>query len=288
MIANLKIFDYSLVYILLYFSLYSFLGWCLETTFATYRAKHFVNRGFLFGPFCPMYGFTAVSIIMLAENIDGNYIKLYIVCFLGASIIEYITGFVLEALFDTKWWDYSNRPLNLKGRICLLFSFYWGLVGVFLIKILQPILSTFMTSLIDSNASYILFYLLIIYFALDAIMTLNTLLELKRLFIQLEDISTEIKSTILNLKEIAYDKVTLVGNKSKDRIAESDFFSRDFWNKREVIDNIPKELKERYDSIVNRIASRYSRLFNAFPHLSSKKLRKSIVEIREKIKLKVR
>lgn len=288
MIFNFDLLGYPLVFIILYFSLYSFLGWCLETILATIKNKRITNRGFLYGPFCPMYGICSVLIIIIAKPIEKNVIILYLVCFLGASIIEYFTGFILEALFDSKWWDYSNKIFNLKGRICLLYSVIWGFVGVLLIKILQPIISGLMSNFIYSNISSSFSYILIFYFSLDLAITLFKLYELKSLFLQLEDISSEIKNTLINLKILAYDKVTLVGNLSKDKFNEAENFSREFWSKREVMDSIPKELKERYESIINRIVSGYSRIFIAFPQLNSTRLKKAFSDIRDKIKAKVR
>lgn len=278
---------------ILYFSLYSFLGWSIETIFSAVKHHRFINRGFLNGPFCPMYGFASVLLILAGKFIGGNYLLLYLSCFLGASIIEYATGFILETLFNAKWWDYSENKFNLKGRICLSFSLVWGLVGVFIIKILQPLIDIFILKVIPSNMSLILSIFLVVYFSVDLIFTLYNLSKLKGLFMQLEDIMSEIKGSLSQLKILAQDKVTLVSSKSKDLFNETDFFSRELWakelwNRKEIIDSIPKELKERYENVITKIASGYSRIFNAFPQLSSKKFKKAFNDIREKIKMKVR
>lgn len=288
MIPNFTILNFTIVNLILYFSIYSFLGWCLETTFATIKNKKFTNRGFLHGPFCPMYGLSVVLVILIAKPIEDNYLTLYLVCFFGASIVEYLTGFILETLFQTKWWDYSNQPLNLQGRICVLFSLIWGIAGIFVLKVLHPLVNSFVTQINNLHLSIIFSRLLFIYLLSDFIVTLIKLFQLKSLLFQLYDVSLEVKNTLINLKIVAYDKVTSVSNKSKDKFSEAEFFSKDFWNKREVIEEIPKELKEKYDTIVDKIASRYSRVFIAFPQLSSKKFKKSFSDIREKIKSKVR
>lgn len=249
-------------YLVLYFSLYAFLGWCTETIFAAVKSKRFINRGFLHGPFCPMYGFASVIIILLSSHIGKSYTTLFVVCFFGASIIEYFTGYILEKLFNAKWWDYSGMPLNLKGRICILYSIIWGLVGIFVIKVLQPIGNKLVTKLLPINAAYILSYILIVYFLLDLIITLIKLFELKNLLLELEDISLEVKNRLSDLKVIAKEKTAL-------------------------IDYIPKELKERYENIIEKIAARYSRIFMAFPRFSSERLNKAFIDIRNKIKSKV-
>ncbi len=277
-----------MTYYILYFSLYSFLGWCIETTFTSLRDFRFTNRGFLHGPVCPMYGFSSVILIFFAKYLEGNLFILYIFCVVGASVIEYACGYLLETLFNAKWWDYSSNRFNIKGRICLSFSLAWGLAGVFFIKVLQPLINGFMVKFISHYMAIILSIVLIIYFSLDLIFTLYKLSKLKGLFLQLEDTMTEIKSTLLHLKGLAFDKVTSVGSKSKDLLADSEIFSKDIWNRREILDSIPKDLKERYDNIINKIASGYSRMFIAFPQLSSKKFKKAFNDIREKIKTKVR
>lgn len=288
MLFNFKFMGNYFIQLVLYFSLYSFLGWCTETIYATIKNKRFTNRGFLYGPFCPMYGFAAVLLISIAKPVEGNYVILYLICFFGASVIEYFTGFLLEKLFNAKWWDYSKRILNIQGRICILYSLLWGLCGIFIVKVLQPLGHEFVTALIPKGLAIIISHLLVGYFVVDLIITLIKLSELKSLLKQLDDVYCEVKNILINVKITAKERVALVGNKSKERIAEAENLYKDIWSKREVIDNIPKELKERYENIVDRIASRHSRIFLAFPQFNSDKFKKAFSDIRNKIKLKVR
>lgn len=250
------------VYLILYFSLYAFLGWCTETVFAAIKSKRFINRGFLHGPFCPMYGFASVIIILLSKHVGTGYVNLFVICFFGASIIEYFTGYMLEKIFNAKWWDYSGMPFNLQGRICILYSIIWGLVGIFIIKILQPLGNKLVTKQLSTDAAYILSYMLVAYFILDLIITLIKLFELKSLLLELEDISSEVKNRLSDLKVMAMEKAA-------------------------IVDYIPKELRERYEDIIEKIAARHSRIFMAFPKLGSERLNKAYIDIRNKIKSKV-
>lgn len=113
---------YSWFQILWYFYIYGFLGWCSEVAFAAVAHGKFVNRGFVNGPICSIYGFGVMSVLF-------------------TSAIEYLTGWVLEKVFHDKWWDYSKRPLNIKGYVCLEFSVLWGLACVFVVDVFQPLVA---------------------------------------------------------------------------------------------------------------------------------------------------
>ena len=125
---------------LFYFIIYSFLGWICETIYCSIIDKQYVNRGFLKGPFCPIYGAGALIVVILLSPFSDNIIMLYLTAMIFTSILEYTTGFLLETIFHLKWWDYSNYKFNIKGRVCLLNSTLFGILSVFTIKIINPIL----------------------------------------------------------------------------------------------------------------------------------------------------
>ena len=100
--------------IILYFVIYSFLGWILETIFAIFVLGRFVKRGFLYGPVCPIYGFGACIMFLFLENLSNNVILLFIVSFVILTLWEYIVGVLLEKIFHTKYWDYSNYKINIQ------------------------------------------------------------------------------------------------------------------------------------------------------------------------------
>lgn len=123
---------------ILYFIVYSFIGWCLETFYAFMVLGRFVKRGFLFGPICPIYGFGAVLLIFNLKKIKGNNFKKFFIAMIVFSAFEFVASFILEAIFHQRWWDYSNDFMNLQGRICLAFSIVWGLVGVLFVNNIHP------------------------------------------------------------------------------------------------------------------------------------------------------
>ncbi|NLY43512.1 MAG: putative ABC transporter permease [Clostridiaceae bacterium] len=126
--------------LVIYFMFYSFSGWLLEVAYAWYKERRFINRGFLLGPLCPVYGFGILLILLISSKFKSNLPLANIVSImLLTTILEYMTGYILETLFNVKAWDYSNEFCNLKGRICLKFSLAWGLLGYFVIYKLHPI-----------------------------------------------------------------------------------------------------------------------------------------------------
>ena len=129
------------------FMFYSFLGWVWESVYCTIKEKHWQDRGFLFGPYCPIYG----SCIVAAEIVFGHlipggmenmsFLTIFIISYLGSAVAEFGTSWVLEKRFNARWWDYSDMPLNIQGRICVPVSICFGVAGIFCVKILIPWMS---------------------------------------------------------------------------------------------------------------------------------------------------
>ena len=120
-------FGFSVYQLLWYFFIYAVLGWCVEVIFCTATTGQWVNRGFLNGPLCPIYGFGMVIVLLCLTPLQGSLPLLFLGSFLLTSALELVTGFVLKKAFHTTWWDYSDQPFNLGGYVCLGFSLAWGL-----------------------------------------------------------------------------------------------------------------------------------------------------------------
>ena len=133
---------------LAYFLIYSFLGWCCEVIYCTLNSGTFVNRGFLNGPYCPIYGFGMVGILALLEPVFDNMPLLFLGATLITSSIELAGGWILYKLFHARWWDYSKKPFNLGGYICAEFSLIWGLATLGVIKFLHPVVTLLVTRMI--------------------------------------------------------------------------------------------------------------------------------------------
>lgn len=134
-----SIFGITIWRILAYFVLYSILGFIVETVFA-FLAEGVIEsrKSFLYGPFCAIYGVGAVAMIVGLQKCQKNHITLFIGGFILGSVVEYLISLLGELVFHVKWWDYSNMAFNIQGRICLTFSIAWGILGVFLLKVINP------------------------------------------------------------------------------------------------------------------------------------------------------
>lgn len=182
---NLFLLNSNLYNLISYFFIYSFLGWLVEVAYAYMNQKKFVNRGFLHGPICPIYGTSILSMVLLLTNFNGNLFSLFIITTLITSIIEYFTGYLLEKIFKKKYWDYTDDPFNIHGRICVPFSIMWGTVSIGVIKIVHPIVSSVVNSF-SINLLIFIVYSLFIVFILDLSSTLAKLINFKKININFQ------------------------------------------------------------------------------------------------------
>lgn len=123
----------------LLFIIYAFVGWCMEVTLVSIQNKRFVNRGFLIGPYCPIYGFGALFITIFLGRYEYDPLVLFIMAVVACGILEYLTSWAMEIIFKARWWDYSNAKFNLNGRVCLRNLVAFGLLGMLITYVLNPI-----------------------------------------------------------------------------------------------------------------------------------------------------
>ncbi len=151
-------------YILLFF-IYSFLGWLMEIGVTIVQDHKLVNRGFLIGPYCPIYGFGCLLILILLKKYTSEPLLLFIMAIVICSLLEYITSLYMEKIFHARWWDYSNRKMNINGRICLETMIPFGILGMGIVYIVNPfllkIIHTWPTNLIQIIAIFLTISLLI-------------------------------------------------------------------------------------------------------------------------------
>ncbi len=169
---------YNLIY---FFAFYSFAGWCIEVLYYFKNEHRFVNRGFLYGPFCPIYGFGSVFLIVFLDGYKDNIFALYFLAVLLTSVLEYFTGFILEKTFKTKWWDYTDDPFNIHGRICLFYSLFWGVGEVFVIRVIHPILNNIVANIPHLLGDVILSSIVIL-FITDFGFTMVSLMQIEKTF----------------------------------------------------------------------------------------------------------
>lgn len=161
------------------FVVYSFLGWACETFFCSVAQRRFVNRGFLNGPFCPIYGFGALLVIGLFSKYENDLLALFLLSMVVTSVVEYITSFLLEKLFHLTLWDYSGRKWNINGRVCLRNSLLFGLLSVLMVKVIHPQLMKLFACL-PEWLSITFVTVLSVYFVLDVAVTVLSLTHINR------------------------------------------------------------------------------------------------------------
>ena len=158
---------------------YSFLGWCCEVAFAAVRRGIFVNRGFLNGPVCPIYGFGVLIVLLVLESVKDNLALLFFGSMVLTSALEFFIGFIMEQFFHDKWWDYSENPFNIKGYICLEFSLVWGAACVLVVDVIHPMIFKLICAIPEKLSLWLMVFFTAVLIA-DAIITLWNMLKLPK------------------------------------------------------------------------------------------------------------
>ena len=180
----------SLTYYFLLFMIYSIMGWLLEVICKLNDEKKFINRGFLIGPYCPIYGCGAVLITFLLYRYSFDPLVLFIMTTISCGILEYMTSFVMEKLFKTRWWDYSDVKYNINGRICLNTMLPFGVLGVVVFFIVNPFIK-YLLSFISYDILKIVAILLFAMYLIDNIITFFIINKYRDSITNIEKDSTE-------------------------------------------------------------------------------------------------
>ena len=161
------------------FMIYSFMGWCMEVLTVLIPKKKFVNRGFLIGPYCPIYGYGCLLIIILLKNNLDDPLALFLKAIVICSLLEYFTSFFMEKLFNARWWNYSNKKFNINGRICLETAIPFGLGGMLIMYVVNP----FLTGILDKGSEKLIIILgiiLMVIFFTDLVVSFFVILKFRK------------------------------------------------------------------------------------------------------------
>lgn len=183
----------------LHFFMFSLCGWICELLYRSIAEKTLVNPGFLNGPICPIYGLGGLSVVHLLEPFGDNIIILFLMGTVICTLLEYIASFVLEKLFHTSWWDYSNIRFNVKGRVCLSFSLLFGALSVVVNIFLAPAFAE-LTDMIPAQVKPWLVWSLMAIFAADTAVTVYSILQLNGKLAELHKLTAEVKSRLESLQ----------------------------------------------------------------------------------------
>ena len=225
---------FNIKILFLLFITYSFLGWIMEMIVTVIEDKEIVNRGFLVGPYCPIYGVCSISMILLLNKVTSP-VLLFILSIIICSLGEYLTSFILEKIFNARWWDYSNMKFNLNGRICLRNCLFFGILGFLVLNYVNSFFVEFYLSL-NSTTLNILFYSILTIFIIDLIVSCNVLLKIKN----------------MSLKYINLHNTKEISEKVKD-ILTNNFLSRRLFD---AFPNLKKASKKGFNVIKNKVRSK--------------------------------
>ena len=226
---------YTIKIYFLLFLIYSFLGWCMEVCCSLVERKKFVNRGFLLGPYCPIYGCGAILITFLLKNFTNNPVLLFLMAILLCGILEYLTSFLMEKIFHLRWWDYSRKKFNINGRVCLDTIIPFGILGSIIIYISNPFFLDKL-KLISNQTLTIAFYILFVVFLIDNCISLVTILGIRNTTTKInkenredntEEITKKVREILLGKsftqKRLlnAYPKLQAIKIKVKEKINQT-------------------------------------------------------------------
>lgn len=251
----------------IYYMIYSFIGWVLESVYKSILQKKLVNSGFLAGPFCPIYGYGALIMYLSLKDVTNNIFILFIYGMVALSVFEYIVGLFLELVFRTKYWDYSDKKFNIQGRVCLLNSFYWGILGIVFMRVIHPAVESFVVKIPDLYV-YFIVGAGIVYFIIDTITSTVKVININNRLAELEKITNEIKERMeaLNARNLKqFEKIIRLR-----RVYKYNVLKKLEQNKKK--DGILEQLRETQQEVQAKIEKRMKRLQKAFPTMKSERL----------------
>ncbi len=143
-------YHYTAIQWLFFFYFYCFFGWCFESTYVSLKSRKLVNRGFCRGPFLPLYGSGAIMMLVVSMPFQDNLLLVYVAGCIGATVLEYVTGVTMEALFKVRYWDYSQNKFNFQGHICLGSSLAWGILTILMTEYIHKPIEQLVLSVPDS------------------------------------------------------------------------------------------------------------------------------------------
>lgn len=262
--------EFTLYQLAWYFVIYSFLGWCLEVVFCTVNTGKWVNRGFLNGPVCPIYGFGMVIVLSILSPLSSHPFALFAGSFVLTSTLELVTGWVLKTMFHTTWWDYSREPFNIGGYVCLKFSLAWGLGGMAAVRVLHPPVDA-LVNWIPKPIGLCLLILFLLLFAVDFMVTLRTLIGLNRDLGELEHIAAVLHKGSDTISRNLGDAALA----ADEKLTEG----------KQAIPQKLAELEARRDFLMARIIDTKmfgaSRFMKAFPHMNNLRYTTIFSELKE-------
>ncbi|HJC57619.1 MAG TPA: hypothetical protein H9700_09690 [Candidatus Eisenbergiella intestinipullorum] len=185
-------YHYTAVQWLFFFFFYCFFGWCFESTYVSISKRKFVNRGFVRGPFLPLYGSGAILLLLVSAPVRDNLLLVFLAGCVGATALEYVTGVVMEALFKVRYWDYSHKRFNFQGQICLSSTLCWGALTVLMSRFLHPEVERLAFRL-PSAFLKALVTVVLVWFCVDFAFSFQAAMDLRDILVRAEQAKKELE-----------------------------------------------------------------------------------------------
>lgn len=269
--------DYTMLWeMCIFFAIFSFAGWISESLICSIDNKQLINRGFLKGPFIPVYGFGGLIVAYILAPLKGNMLLLYITGVICTSILEYFTGWLMETIFKVKLWDYSEHKFNIKGRVWIVSSLFFGLLSIFAVYVIYPPVYRFFQR-IDPKNFPILGIIILIYFIIDATTSAMAMVNIRKKLDELSEAFNEAmgeyKDEVSEKMDYRVDWLNTHRNMLKEKYnGQSEEF-------KQKISNLEQKVKNALDT---NWMDRH--LLKAYPKMSKTKYNQQIKHLREALK----
>ena len=259
---------YSISKWLLFFGIYCIMGWIFESTYVSLKSRKFVNRGFMYGPYLPIYGFGAITVLFTTLGVRTNIFLVYVVGAFSATLLEYVTGVLMEAIFKVRYWDYSNQKLNFQGHICLSSTVVWGGFSVAMVFGLHRLVEKVVSYLPVGLTEFIPLAILAVMVA-DFAINCKTAIEFRDILEKIEKVKEELK---LLQKRMEVIEAIIVEEKDQ---------------KKELLLSELHEIKIKQIIYTDKIKERFGKdmlnLLKRNPRAFSKRYKAVFEEIKERI-----
>ena len=254
-------YQYSVSEWLFFFYFYCFFGWVFESTFVSVKSRRFVNRGFMRGPFLPIYGSGAIMMLVVSMPFQDNIFLTYIAGCIGATILELVTGIAMESLFKVRYWDYSNQRFNYKGHICLSSTIAWGFLTILMTEFVHRGVEKVVFA-IPSIVVNVVTIIVTEYIVVDFTLSFKAAMDLRDILIGLEKAKEEmvrIQKRLDVLIAVANDDLAARKQERSVRIDElMDNIEEKFSAFKERVKGNPSEFVEEVREEIMELRSRYS------------------------------
>ena len=282
-----------------YFLIYSFGGWVVEVIFHAVALGKVVNRGFLNGPVCPVYGFGVLSVFAMINTLQNSGYQMseemiFLFGVILATVVELIAGWMLDVCFHARWWDYSDKPLNFHGYICLEFSLIWGLAIVLVVKVFQKYVENNTSTQADSTFGWMILAILYCVYLADLIVTVAVIRGLNKKLTRLNTIRSDMRIVSDKLSDTVanttIDTAQVIGEgKVQTALAKAELREAAETRRNQSIEKLRKkkmELQREFDELSNSITNHTivgpGRIIKAFPEMKHRYYHELIQELSKK------